>query len=103
MMNHRGRLTLIKSVLTATATYYLTIFQPDAWLVKKYNALWQNFFWAPEDEKVSGEVPFQLAEDLRANQIWRSWHQGHGGVQQGASAALGMVQMDRPREALGGF
>jgi hypothetical protein len=53
-LNHKGRVTLINSVLTATATYFLTVFPPAPWLVKKFNTLRRNFLWAPDDEQVSG-------------------------------------------------
>jgi hypothetical protein len=53
-LNHKGRVTLINSVLTAMATYFLTVFPPVPWLVKKFNTLRQNFLWAPEDDQVSG-------------------------------------------------
>jgi hypothetical protein len=39
LMNHKGRLILINSVITATATYFLTIFKPDPWLTKKLNTM----------------------------------------------------------------
>jgi hypothetical protein len=53
-LNHKGRVTLINSVITATATYFLTIFKPDPWLSKKFNSLRRSFLWAPEEDQVSG-------------------------------------------------
>jgi hypothetical protein len=44
MLNHKGILTLINSAITATTTYFLTIFSPDPWLVKKLNVLRHSFF-----------------------------------------------------------
>jgi hypothetical protein len=54
ILNHKGRVTLINSVITATATYFLTIFKPDPWLSKKFNSLRRSFLWAPEEDQVSG-------------------------------------------------
>jgi hypothetical protein len=53
-LNHKGQVTLINSVITATATYFLTIFKPDPWLPKKFNTLRCSFLWAPEENKASG-------------------------------------------------
>jgi hypothetical protein len=53
-LNHKGRVTLINSVITATAIYYLNIFKPDPCLLKKFNTLRRSFLWAPEEEKASG-------------------------------------------------
>jgi hypothetical protein len=53
-LNHKGRVTLINSVITATATYFLTMFKPDPWLLKRFNTLRRSFLWAPEEDKVSG-------------------------------------------------
>jgi hypothetical protein len=54
LLNHKGRITRINSVVTSTATYFLTVFPPDPWLIKKFNTLRRNFLWAPEEERVSG-------------------------------------------------
>jgi hypothetical protein len=54
MMSFKGRLILINSVITATATYFLTAFPPTPWLSKQFDKLRRKFLWAPEDEIVSG-------------------------------------------------
>jgi hypothetical protein len=54
LMSHKWRLILINSVITATATYFLTIFKPNPWLTKKLNTMRRSFLWALEDEQVSG-------------------------------------------------
>jgi hypothetical protein len=54
LMNHKGRLILINTVITTTATYFLTIFKADPWLTKKLNTMRRSFLWAPEEEHVSG-------------------------------------------------
>ncbi|KAM0882066.1 hypothetical protein ACQ4PT_032540 [Festuca glaucescens] len=50
MMTRKGRLTLINSVVTSTATYFLTVFNPEKWMIKKFNKLIRNFLWTPDEE-----------------------------------------------------
>ena len=45
MLNRRGRLVYINSVVTATAAYFLTAFAPDKWFIKKVDKLRRNFLW----------------------------------------------------------
>ncbi|XP_073358986.1 uncharacterized protein [Aegilops tauschii subsp. strangulata] len=45
LMNKTGRLQLINSTLTATATFFLTSFAPHKWAVKKFDRLRRNFLW----------------------------------------------------------
>jgi hypothetical protein len=80
-LNHKGRVTLINSVITATATYFLTMFKPDPWLLKRFNTLRRSFLWAPEEDKVSGgKCLVSWEKNLCTSQIWRAWHQGHGSI-----------------------
>lgn len=53
MMNRMGRLVYINSVVTATATYYLTA--PDKWLIKKVDKLRKNFLWDADDGNIGGK------------------------------------------------
>jgi hypothetical protein len=74
-------ITLINSVIKATATYFLTIFKLDPWQVKKFNTLRRSFLWAPEEDKVlEKEMPRELEENLCTNQVWRAGHQRHGSL-----------------------
>ena len=43
MMNMVGRRVIINSVLTATSTYFLTVFQPDKWMNKKLDKIRRSF------------------------------------------------------------
>jgi hypothetical protein len=43
LLNRKGRLTLINSVITATTTYFLTIFPAESWMVKEFNKIRRNF------------------------------------------------------------
>lgn len=52
LLNRMGRLVYINSVVTATATFFLTVFPPDKWLTKKVDKLRRNFLWCAEDESV---------------------------------------------------
>uniref|UniRef100_A0A453BYJ9 Reverse transcriptase domain-containing protein n=1 Tax=Aegilops tauschii subsp. strangulata TaxID=200361 RepID=A0A453BYJ9_AEGTS len=52
LLNRMGRLVYINSVVTATATFFLTAFPPDKWLIKKMDKLRRNFLWCAEDEAV---------------------------------------------------
>ena len=55
LLNRKGRLALINSVLTATATYFLTIFPPEKWMIKRFNRLRRNFLWSPDEEASGGK------------------------------------------------
>lgn len=55
LLNRKGRLALINSVLTATATYFLTVFQPDKWMIKRFDRLRRNFLWSPDEEASGGK------------------------------------------------
>jgi hypothetical protein len=55
MMTRKGRLTLVNSVVTATATYFLTIFPAEKWMIKKFDRLRRNFLWNPDDEARGGK------------------------------------------------
>ena len=48
-MARSGRLTLVTSVLTAIMTYFLTVFDPPKWLIKKIERIRRNFLWCGED------------------------------------------------------
>ena len=50
MMTRKGRLILINSVATATATYFLTVFPAEKWMIKKFDQLRRNFPWSPDEE-----------------------------------------------------
>lgn len=55
LLNRTGRLTLINSVLTAIATFYLTCFAADKWAVKKMDKYRRNFLWAVDQEANGGK------------------------------------------------
>ncbi|XP_073362540.1 uncharacterized protein [Aegilops tauschii subsp. strangulata] len=48
-----GHLSLIKSVLTYFATYFLTCFAPNKWATKRMDKICRNFLWNG-DEEASG-------------------------------------------------
>ncbi|KAE8783586.1 retrotransposon unclassified [Hordeum vulgare] len=50
MLNRMGRLVYINSVVTATATFFLTSFPPDKWFIKKMDKMRRNFMWCAENE-----------------------------------------------------
>ena len=52
-MFKKGRLALVNSVLTTTMTYFLTVFDPPKWLIKKIEKIRRNFIWSGE-ENASG-------------------------------------------------
>ena len=43
------------SVVTATATFFLTAFQPDKWLIKKVDKLRKNFLWEADNTSIGGK------------------------------------------------
>jgi hypothetical protein len=54
MLAHKGRITLINSVITATATYFLTAFPADPWFINKMDKIRRAFLWTPDDEVAKG-------------------------------------------------
>jgi hypothetical protein len=48
-------LTLINNVITTTATYFLTIFPAESWMVKEFNKIRRNFLWTPDQQAVGGK------------------------------------------------
>lgn len=54
LLNRMGRLALINSVLTSLTTYYLTIFAPTKWVVKRIDKLRRSFLWKGEEEAKEG-------------------------------------------------
>jgi hypothetical protein len=55
MMTRKGILALINSVVTATTTYFLTVFNPEKWMIKKFNMSIRNFLWALDEEAKGGK------------------------------------------------
>ena len=55
MMNRAGRLVYTNSVVTATATFFLTVFSPDKWLIRKVDKLRKKFLWEAEDRSIGGK------------------------------------------------
>ena len=55
MMNRKGRLALMNSVITSTANYFLTVFPAEKWMIKKFDKMRRNFLWAPDEEAKGGK------------------------------------------------
>lgn len=55
LMARTGRLTLINSVLTSLATYFLTSFVVDKWGIKKMEKVQRNFLWNGDEECNGGK------------------------------------------------
>jgi hypothetical protein len=55
MLNRRGRLALINSMVTTTASYFLTIFPAEKWMTKEFDRLRRNFLWSPDEEANGGK------------------------------------------------
>jgi len=45
LLSRKGHLTLVNSVLSATMTYFLTIFDPPVWLIKKIDRIKKKILW----------------------------------------------------------
>jgi hypothetical protein len=50
LLARAGRLTLINAFLTATATYFLTVFAPSKWTTKRMDKMRRNFLWNVNEE-----------------------------------------------------
>lgn len=55
LLSRAGRLVLINSVITSSATYFLTSFSARKWAVKRIDKLRRNFLWSGDDEAHGGK------------------------------------------------
>jgi hypothetical protein len=53
-LNKVGRLKLLNSVLTAIPTYFLTVFEPKKWVIKKMDKIRRSFLWKGADNANGG-------------------------------------------------
>jgi hypothetical protein len=44
-LNRAGRLKLLNSMLSAVPTYFLTVFAPSKWLIKRIDKIRRGFLW----------------------------------------------------------
>lgn len=54
LMDKAGRITLVRSVLTAMPIYFLTIFSIKKWAAKRIDKIRRNFLWKGSEEVSSG-------------------------------------------------
>lgn len=55
LITRPGRLILVNSVITAMATYFLTIFTANVWAEKRLNKIRRNFQWNADEEGNGGK------------------------------------------------
>jgi hypothetical protein len=55
LMTRAGRLTQVNSVLTAVMTYFLSVFDPPKWLIKKIDRIRRSFLWCGEENASGGK------------------------------------------------
>lgn len=55
LLSRDGRLVLVNSVITSSATYFLTSFSASKWAVKRIDKLRRNFLWSGDDEAHGGK------------------------------------------------
>uniref|UniRef100_A0A453A0P5 Reverse transcriptase zinc-binding domain-containing protein n=1 Tax=Aegilops tauschii subsp. strangulata TaxID=200361 RepID=A0A453A0P5_AEGTS len=93
MLTKTGRITLINAVLTSITTYYLTMFAPSKWLIKRIDKLRRGFLWRGEDEAAGSHCAVNwkqvcsptrfgglgiknlelFSRSLRLRWLWNSW------------------------------
>ena len=56
LLNRAGRLTLVRSVLTAVPIYFLTVFALRKWALKKIDRLRRGFLWRGEQNMQMGDI-----------------------------------------------
>ena len=56
LLNRAGRLTLVRSVLTAVPIYFLTVFALRKWALKKIDRLRRGFLWRGEQNRQMGDI-----------------------------------------------
>ena len=55
LLSRKGRLELVNTIITATATYFLIVFPADSWLMKKLDKIRRSFLWAADEEAKGGK------------------------------------------------
>jgi len=93
LMDKAGRLTLVKSVLSAMPVYFLTVFSLPKWAIKKIDKIRRSFLWKGEENASGGhclvnwkkcKLPKELgglgildlqmfSRALRLRWIWFKW------------------------------
>jgi hypothetical protein len=64
-LNRAGRLKLMTTVLTAMPTFFLTVFPPKKWLVKRLDKLRRGFLWKGTEDARGGHYLVQWAKVKR--------------------------------------
>jgi hypothetical protein len=53
-LNRAGRLKLVNSVLSSMPTYFLSVFAPNKWALKRMDRIRRGFFWKGTEEASGG-------------------------------------------------
>jgi hypothetical protein len=57
-MSYPGRELLVKSILTALPTYFLTVYKMSKWVFSRIDRLRRSFMWKGQElENVRGALP----------------------------------------------
>jgi mannosylglycoprotein endo-beta-mannosidase len=63
--NRAGRLKLLNSVLSSIPTYFLTVFAPATWMLKKVDKIRRGFLWKGTESATGGSCLVRWANVLK--------------------------------------
>ena len=72
MLSRGGRLVLVKAVLSAIPTYFMSVFRMPAWVRRQIEGAMRNFFLA-RDRCHSRGRPSRLEYGMSASHTWWPW------------------------------
>jgi mannosylglycoprotein endo-beta-mannosidase len=68
-LNRAGRLTVLNAVLSTIPTYFLTVFQPQKWMIKQIDKLRRGFLWKGTDQANGGSCLVQWKKLQRPKKL----------------------------------
>lgn len=69
LLNKAGKLTLVKAVLSAIPTYYMTVFSLSKWAIKRIDRIRRNFLWKGSEEARGGHCLVNWRRVQRPRQL----------------------------------
>ncbi|KAM0926911.1 hypothetical protein ACQ4PT_003070 [Festuca glaucescens] len=96
MIGREGRLSLIKSVVTAKPVHQLLVAEAPAWLLEEITKCMRAFFWAGKNQVHGGAMSGFMGVYQQTLQVWWAGCQGVKITRIGAKSEMGMAPTCRP-------
>jgi hypothetical protein len=68
-LNRGGRLKLMTTVLTVMPTYYLTVFAPKKWVIKRLDKIRRSFIWKGSTDVKGGHCLVRWSKVRRPKEL----------------------------------